>query len=263
MADELNTTNSTGARNNPADLTSTGTSGSTRARSDASDLHDDSVGSNLNRDVSRDAVTGGETSRTIGQAASDATANLDPDRGHDANRDPLSGAPGAHPVGVGAGALTGGAAAGAATGFAIGSVAGPVGQAVGAAIGTAVGAIAGGYAGKGIAESINPTAEDAYWRDNYATRPYVKQGESYDDYRDAYEYGWSSRSQHAGKTFDQAEGDLRSGWERSKSGARRGWDKVRDAVKDSWDRVTGDDTNRAPGTNASQSTNNTTRKDSY
>ena len=45
----------------------------------------------------------------------------------DANRDPITKAPGAHPVGVGVGAAGGGAA-----GAAIGSLAGPVGTAVGA-----------------------------------------------------------------------------------------------------------------------------------
>ena len=85
--------------------------------------------------------------------------NLQPARDGTANRDPLTGAPGAHPVGTGAGAVAGGMAAGAA----VGTVAGPVGTAVGAA----VGAIVGGLAGKGIAEQIDPTVEDAYWRDNY------------------------------------------------------------------------------------------------
>jgi len=76
----------------------------------------------------------------------------------DANPDPLTGAPGSHPVGVGVGA-----AGGAAAGAAIGSVGGPVGTVVG----TAVGAVAGGLAGKGVAEAINPTLEDEYWRENY------------------------------------------------------------------------------------------------
>ena len=81
----------------------------------------------------------------------------------DANRDPITDAAGSHPVGTGVGALAGGAAAGAAAG----TVAGPVGTVVGAA----VGAVAGGLAGKGIAEQIDPTVEDAYWRDNYSSRP--------------------------------------------------------------------------------------------
>src|SRR3954470_6269521 len=90
----------------------------------------------------------------------------------DANRDPISGAPGAHPVGVGVGA----AAGGAGTGAAVGTVAGPVGTAVGAA----VGAVVGGLMGKGVAEGINPTVEDAYWRETYTTRSYYEQGRTYD-----------------------------------------------------------------------------------
>src|SRR3954454_3674465 len=104
----------------------------------------------------------------------------DPARTKDENRDPLSGEPGAHPVGTGLGA----AGAGAATGALGGAVGGPVGAAVGAV----VGAVAGGLAGKGIAESIDPTAEDAYWRDNHSSRPYFDKTHSYDDYRPAYQY---------------------------------------------------------------------------
>lgn len=51
-------------------------------------------------------------------------------------------------------------------------------HAVGTDIGAAVGAVAGGPAGgglggKGVAEVIDPTREDAYWRENYSDRPYV------------------------------------------------------------------------------------------
>ena len=55
--------------------------------------------------------------------------------GTDANRDPLTGAPGSHPVGTATGAVAGGAA-----GAAVGSAAGPVGTVVGAAVGAVVGA---------------------------------------------------------------------------------------------------------------------------
>src|SRR5438270_508214 len=111
----------------------------------------------------------------------------------DANRDPISGEPGAHPVGAGVGAAAGGAAAGAAGG----AMAGPVGAVVGAV----VGGVAGGLAGKGVAESIDPTVEDTYWRENYTSRPYYESGSSYDEYSPAYRYGWESRSRHAGRSW--------------------------------------------------------------
>ena len=156
-----------------------------------------------------------------------------------ANPDPLTGAPGAHPVATGVGAVLGGAAAGAATG----TVAGPVGTVVGAA----VGAVVGGLAGKGIAESIDPTREDAYWRENYDTRPYVDSGASYDDYGPAYGYGVSSYGTFAGRPFDTVEGDLRRGWESARGKSRLGWDRAKSATRDAWNRV-GDSAERAlPG----------------
>ena len=68
------------------------------------------------------------------------------------NRDPITGASGAHPVGVGLGAAVGGIAAGAAAGT---LAAGPIGTVVGAA----AGAVAGGLGGKAVAEHFDPTVE--------------------------------------------------------------------------------------------------------
>src|SRR5215213_10205152 len=108
------------------------------------------------------------------------------DRTPDVNPDPITGEPGAHPVGV-AGGGAGGAVAGAAIGTAVG---GPVGTVVGGAIG----AVAGGLAGKGAAESVNPTVEEGYWRENYKKRPYYQSDRDYDHYAPAYRYGWESAS---------------------------------------------------------------------
>jgi hypothetical protein len=146
----------------------------------------------------------------------------------DENRDPISGAPGAHPAGVAAGAAAGGAAGGA-----IGAAAGPVGAAVGAA----VGAVAGGLAGKGVAEAIDPTAEEAYWRDNYRTRPYYEENLGYDQLAPAYRYGWESHSQFKGRRFDEVESDLERGWDRAKANSSLQWTKAKLATRDAWDRI--------------------------
>jgi hypothetical protein len=149
--------------------------------------------------------------------------------GNDKNRDPLSGSPGAHPIGTGAGAA-GGAATGAAIGTAIG---GPVGFAVGGV----AGAVAGGLAGKGIAEAINPTAEDEYWRENYSSRPYVSQGTSYDTLQPAYRYGWESRSRYDGRSWTDVEDDLRSGWDQARGSSKMKWDDAKHATRDAWNRL--------------------------
>ena len=161
------------------------------------------------------------------------------ERNADDNRDPISGAPGAHPVGTGLGAAAGGIAAGAVAG----SVVGPVGTVVGAA----VGAIAGGLAGKGAAEMIDPTAEEAYWRDNYSSRSYVKSGETFDDYGPAYRYGVDSYGRHKGRTFEQAEPELMRDWEHAKGKSGLTWENAKHATRESWQRVSDSVERAVPG----------------
>ena len=153
---------------------------------------------------------------------------LHTDDGGDLNPDPITGEPGSHPIGTGAGS-----AAGAAAGAAIGSVAGPVGTLVGGA----VGAVAGGLAGHGAAEGVNPTVEDTYWRENYKTRPYAKDAQTYEEYRPAYQYGWESRTKYQGRKFDEVETDLERGWDTARGKSQLGWEKAKDATRDAWHRV--------------------------
>lgn len=130
-----------------------------------------------------------------------------------------------HSVGEGAGAA-GGAVAGMAAGAAVG---GPAGAVVGAAIG----AVAGGAAGHGIAVAVDPEEEDAYWRDNYRSRPYVRSGAPYSDYRDAYRYGWESRRDNT--SWDDS--NLERGWDTARRESSLTWAEAKDAVRDGWHRV--------------------------
>jgi uncharacterized protein (TIGR02271 family) len=75
----------------------------------------------------------------------------------DANRDPLTCEPGAHPIGTGVGAAAGGAAGAAAAGAATGALAGSAAGPVGTGVGLAAGAVIGGLAGKAGGEAVNPT----------------------------------------------------------------------------------------------------------
>ena len=108
---------------------------------------------------------------------------------------------------------------------------------MGVVAGAAIGAVAGGYAGKAVGESIDPTAENAYWSENYPNRPYADKNAPYDAYRPAYQYGWESRSRHPGRRFDEVETDLEKGWGETKHSASLGWDKAKHASRDAWDRV--------------------------
>ncbi|MEO8634859.1 MAG: hypothetical protein ABI587_06240 [Gemmatimonadales bacterium] len=147
----------------------------------------------------------------------------------DANRDPITGAPGAHPLGVGAGASVGGAA-GAAVGAAVG---GPVG----AVVGGTIGAIAGGLGGKGAAEAVNPTVEDAYWRATYTSSQPSGRGEPYETYQPAYRYGWEAQRRHEGQSFDAVEPELRHEWEMTPHAEGLSWDRAKHAMRDAWQRV--------------------------
>ena len=148
-----------------------------------------------------------------------------------ANRDPITKAPGAHPVGTGVGAAAGGAA-GAAIGTA---VAGPVGTAVGAV----VGAVSGGLAGKAAGEAVNPSIEDAYWNENYRTQSYYRDGLTYDDYAPAYRLGYEGRGRYVGRKFDEVESELKSEYEKVKGKSKLAWEDAKHATRSAWDRVTG------------------------
>jgi hypothetical protein len=147
----------------------------------------------------------------------------------DLNRDPLSGTPGAHPLGTGAGAASGGV-----TGAAVGLV---VGGPVGGVIGAAVGAIAGGLAGKSAAESVNPTAEERFWRETYLRESYYVKGKPYEYYAPGFRAGWEGRVRHDGRTFEAAETELMGQYNRTKSEIDPDWQDVRPAAMSAWDRV--------------------------
>lgn len=147
----------------------------------------------------------------------------------DLNRDVLSGSSGAHPLGTGAGAASGGVA-GAAVGLAM---AGPIGGVIGAAIG----AVTGGLVGSSAAELVNPTAEETYWRETFIREPYFVQGVSYEYYAPAFRAGWEGRVRHDGRTFEQAEAQLKVDYELSRAELDPTWKEVRSAARAAWDRV--------------------------
>jgi hypothetical protein len=144
------------------------------------------------------------------------------------NPEPITKAHGSHLVGTGIGAIAGGAAAGAA----VGTVAGPVGTIAGAA----VGAVVGGVAGKRVAEVVNPTIEDAYWRENHSRQPYAA-GRLYDDYGPAYRIGYEGYAQFGatGCTFEDREVELRKRYEVTQP--KLAWNEARAASRAAWQRI--------------------------
>lgn len=150
------------------------------------------------------------------------------------------------PVATGAGAVVGGAAGGVAGGAAAGAAMGGMTGPVGAAVGAVAGAVVGAMAGKGLANAADPVAEDAYWRDNYASRPYTS-GSTYDEYRPAFGYGVDAYSRYPNRDFNDMEADLGRDWNSKRGNSSLEWDRAKHATRDAWQRVS-DATERAvPG----------------
>jgi uncharacterized protein (TIGR02284 family) len=145
----------------------------------------------------------------------------------DLNRDPITDEPGAHPIGTGVGAA-GGAVAGAAAG----AMTGPAG----AAVGGVVGAVVGGLAGKAAGEAVNPTAEEAFWSENYNKESYYEQGRTYDDYGPAYRLGLSGRTRYP-DPWTSVEPRLASEWESTRGNSTLNWERARPASEAAWTRA--------------------------
>jgi hypothetical protein len=145
------------------------------------------------------------------------------------NADPITNAPGAHPIEAGIGA----AIAGAATGLAAGAVAGPLAAAAGAA----VGAVAGGYAGKGLGEIIDPTTEDNWLRDHFESFTYPEADESFETYEPAYRYGGEVEAKYGDTGWNAIVDEVEKEWAQSEGYPGMNWPKAREAVKNSYERT--------------------------
>ena len=92
------------------------------------------------------------------------------------------------------------------------------------------------------------STDDAFWQSNYSTRPYASADRSYDHYRPAYRYGFESARHYVGRQWDEAEPDLRQGWEKyeHRGESPTAWDEIKHAVRDAWDRVVGTQRSQEP-----------------
>ena len=98
-------------------------------------------------------------------------------------------------------------------------------------------AMAGGLASRQARPAIDAAAEDAYWREHYIRRPYVKADRSYEYYQPAYRYGWETRLTNAGKSWEEMEPHLARGWEDNLASSQIAWYEARLAVRDAWNRI--------------------------
>jgi hypothetical protein len=123
-----------------------------------------------------------------------------------------------------------------------------IGGPAGAVIGGAIGAVAGGLAGKGVAEAIDPTVEESYWREAHRNQPYADPTMTIDDYLPAYRSGFMGYGVYAASTSDFAtvEPELERDFNANRGSSRLTWGQARDASRAAWERVERN-RNSAPG----------------
>ena len=83
----------------------------------------------------------------------------------------------------------------------------------------------------------DPDRDLSYWQIEYASRPYVPAGASYDDYGPAYRYGVETYPRYRDRTFDEIEAELERDWDSARGASRLSWGEASPAARDSFERV--------------------------
>jgi hypothetical protein len=79
--------------------------------------------------------------------------------------------------------------------------------------------------------------EGTYWSGIHATRPYVSEGEPFEDYAPAYVYGVVWYQSYPERQFDEWDGDLATGWDAARGDSPLDWPKAKPAVREAWYRI--------------------------
>jgi hypothetical protein len=75
----------------------------------------------------------------------------------------------------------------------------------------------------------------------------LEPGSSYDDYGPAYGYGVSEYSRYPGRTFDEVESELATGWYAGRGNSTLEWERAKGATRDAWQRVSDTIERAVPG----------------
>ena len=85
--------------------------------------------------------------------------------------------------------------------------------------------------------SIDPLAEESYWREHFYTRPYVRPGDSWSDFGAAFRLGWQARRRYPLHEWREIEERLARLW-RDRDPTAISWERARRAARDAWDHAT-------------------------
>ena len=98
------------------------------------------------------------------------------------------------------------------------------------------GSASGGASGK---ISVDPAAEEKYWREHHPGQPYAKGEQGYEHYAPAYRVGYEAAEKYPGKHFDEIEDDLALDYQKHQPRSALPWDRARSATRAAWDKVSG------------------------
>lgn len=84
--------------------------------------------------------------------------------------------------------------------------------------------------------------DQEYWRQNYPSRSYFSKDTNFEAYQSAYKVGHEGCDLYTGKSFDEAESELKQDYDNlsaSEVSNRKAlpWEQVRDAVREAWDQA--------------------------
>jgi hypothetical protein len=79
--------------------------------------------------------------------------------------------------------------------------------------------------------------EKTFWRENWASRPYISADRGFDFYSPGYRYGYESALVLRGRLWADAEPELRTGWDKYEHRGASTWEHIKEAVRDGWNRI--------------------------
>jgi len=90
----------------------------------------------------------------------------------------------------------------------------------------------------GISNSNSWNTENAYWKNNYPSRPYYNNSRDYSYYEPAYRYGVDTYNRNQGKSYDElSQSDLSNGWSNARGKSNTDWSDVQMATRDAYTRM--------------------------
>jgi len=114
------------------------------------------------------------------------------------------------------------------------------------------GNVNGGYNGNSGYNANNPNwnSENAYWKQNFASRPYYQTGANYSTFQPAYQYGVNAYSQYGGLPYSAVQTQLQNNWNSARGNSNLTWTQAQKATQDAYERIYNIQHNLNPGVTA-------------